>query len=562
MFKSFKNYLTSVLISMLFLSVQSQEIISRNAKTALHRGVYEITFNNSVRFGDSGRSQDPYYETILNVTFTTPGGEHVKVDGFYEGGTLFKARAYCYQEGLWKWSSTSNDPAMDGRSGEFNVLPSSLQGKLRIHPDDHYQFARDNGDWFLHIGDTGYRFVVASEPYWKEYIDQASEMGATKIRTWFAMERSNVGNLFTDSGTLLALNFWKEIERRIIYTLENHPHIVLQLIPYAEDANLVNRYAEGDPVALVVARYAQARWSSFPNVQWTISNDLKILKQDTTKLTGRQVHIETINMIGRDMAAREPWGTLISNQQSRFDGYDYYQEDWSDITTIEDLDQVHGARILEYREKAGKPVVHDEDRYELYRGPAHRRYFFRRLMWASLLSGGHTTYGGARTYEAHGNQTVGASGALGRLTMDYTAYEGYHKGMLGYYDANREGILFQGAHDFKHIHNFFRTTGITLVGMKPDDALAGNDPYRFKCMHNNGTYILYLANPSGNVPETDFPANRNIPEVSIELASGKYEVRWYDPVTGTWVHGGMINGGRQILKAPWIEDWVLLIEKF
>jgi hypothetical protein len=29
------------------------------------------------------------------------------------------------------------------------------------------------------------------------------------------------------------------------------------------------------------------------------------------------------------------------------------------------------------------------------------RYFVRRLMWASLLSGGHATYGGGRTYEAY-----------------------------------------------------------------------------------------------------------------------------------------------------------------
>ena len=37
---------------------------------------------------------------------------------------------------------------------------------------------------------------------------------------------------------------------------------------------------------------------------------------------------------------------------------------------------------------------------ESYISPKHDRYFFRRLMWASLLSGGHATYGGLATYEA------------------------------------------------------------------------------------------------------------------------------------------------------------------
>jgi len=54
-------------------------------------------------------------------------------------------------------------------------------------------------------------------------------MGATKIQTWFAMERSAVNDLFEGNGKTIALNYWREIERCIIYTLENHPHMVLQL---------------------------------------------------------------------------------------------------------------------------------------------------------------------------------------------------------------------------------------------------------------------------------------------------------------------------------------------
>jgi hypothetical protein len=207
--------------------------------------------------------------------------------------------------------------------------------------------------------------VVASEPFWKEYIDQASEMGATKIRTWFAMERSAVSDLFEGNGKTIALNYWKEIERRIIYTLENHPHIVLQLIPFAEDAKPINSYTSGNPAAYKIAQYAQARWSSFPNVQWTMSNDMIVVSKDSLK--GREVHYKTINQMGMDMAAREPWGTLLTNHQSRFKGYDFVEATWSDIVTLEDLDQVAGLKILEYREKTRQPIVNDEDSNELYR---------------------------------------------------------------------------------------------------------------------------------------------------------------------------------------------------
>ena len=86
------------------------------------------------------------------------------------------------------------------------------------------------------------------------------------------------------------------------------------------------------------------------------------------------------------LAAREPWGTLLTNHQCRWSGYAFADDAWSDAITIEDLDQADGAVIREYRRLGRAPVVNDEDRYELYRPPACPRYFFRRLMWGSLSS--------------------------------------------------------------------------------------------------------------------------------------------------------------------------------
>jgi prepilin-type processing-associated H-X9-DG protein len=120
-------------------------------------------------------------------------------------------------------------------------------------------------------------------------------------------------------------------------------------------------------------------------------------------------------------------------------------------------------------DKAAQPVVLDEDRYEHWREPENPRYFFRRLMWANLLSGGHATYGGLRTYEPYD----GGGGG----------------GVQGYFDANRAGKLAGGADDFVHIHRFFADTGLTLVGMEPADELVGGEPHQVKCIGNGDTYI-------------------------------------------------------------------------
>ena len=102
------------------------------------------------------------------------------------------------------------------------------------------------------------------------------------------------------------------------------------------------------------------------------------------------------------------------------------------------------ALIKEYQ-KGSAPVIVDEDRYELYTSPAHPRYFFRRLTWASLLSGGAATYGGLKTYEA---------------------FDGDLAGVQGYFD---HADTLKGENGFVHIHRFFDDAKLNLVGMRPDD---------------------------------------------------------------------------------------------
>ncbi len=499
---------------------------------AAHRGIHEVTLTSKAPFSN------PYRDVEVRVAFTPPGRDPVTVDAFYDGSGTWKARAYCHTPGEWKWSSSANHPSLDDLSGAFRVAPSNLPGKLRIHPDDPYQFQYANGDWFLHIGDTGYRYLTATEPEWQAYIDQAARLGATKIRTWFCQGRSDVQVLFGDTRDTLNLPYWQEMDRRIAYSQQHHPRLQLKLIPYGEDTSEIRRYGRGDEDAKFIARYAQARFSAYPNIHWCITNDREIVAGGV-ELKGRRVRASTIAMMGRDMAEREPWGTLLTNHQSRFSGYAHIDEPWSDITTLEDLDQVTGQVLLDYRQKGRAPVINDEDRYENYRFPKHSRYFFRRLMWASLLSGGHATYGGLRTYEP---------------------FDGGLAGVQGYYDAVAANKLQAGAHDFIHIHEFFRDSGLTLAGMDPGDAACGNDPVRWKCAHTDATWIIYLANPTDPVAELA-GESATIPAVTLTLPPATYTARWFNPSTGHWTTAEAPVNRTKPQFAPGPGDWVLLLQE-
>ncbi len=509
--------------------------------TALHHGMYEIVLATVDSVGN------PYFDAQIQVAFQRPDGTKTIVDGFYDGNRVFRAKAYCDTIGRWQWSSISNRPSLDERNGEFQVVASSLPGKLRQHPDDSRQFAYDNGEWFLHLGDTGYRYVARDEPHWREYIDQAAKMGATKIRTWFCQSRHGVEGLFDRDRGELDLACWQEIDRRIAYAFEHHPNVILQLIPFGEDTEELKRYANGDRASTMAIRYAQARFSAYPNILWCISNDREIVKSNRP-LKGRQIRAETIDRIGRDMARREPWKTLITNHQSRFKGYSFVDASWSDIITLEDLDQTSGKLIAEYRSQGDDPIVLDEDRYEQYRAAEHPRYFFRRLMWASLLSGGSATYGGLRTYEPR--EYV--------ATKPNEMKDIESRGVSGYYDAVRDGRLKGGADDFVHFHQFFADANLTLVGMTPDDAIVGGDSAKWKCTHNDKVFVVYLANPSGSSPESDQTAIEP-PSVTVQLADGKFAVKWFHPRTGQWTDGDASGGGNRSFLAPGSGDWVLLL---
>ena len=154
-----------------------------------------------------------------------------------------------------------------------------------------------------------------------------------------------------------------------------------------------------------------------------------------------------------------------------------------------------------------------------------------------MLSGGHVTYGGVRTYEP---------------------YDGDLRGVQGYFDLARTGKL-EGAHDFRNIHKFFAETKLTLVGMTPDDSLVGSNPSKYKGIHNREAHIIYLANPTGSEPETDAEAD-TVASVTVRLPkASSFTVTWFDPSDGDWKHAAEVPGNKQILTAPGPGDWLLLL---
>ena len=230
-------------IGLLFISsfvtgaTVGDQVFAEGNQPAPLRGVYEVVLTSTQT------PTHPFKPGLVQVIFTPPGGKDITVDAFYDGASVFRARAYCEHAGDWTWRCNSQDTFLNGKHGTFTVIESDLPGKLRLHPEDRQQFVFDNGEWFLHIGETGYRYLTTTEKKWKSYIDQAVKMGATKIRTWFCQGRHDVQILFSEERSSLNLAYWQEMDRRLTYALEQYPQIQFQLMPYGEDTEELKRYA-------------------------------------------------------------------------------------------------------------------------------------------------------------------------------------------------------------------------------------------------------------------------------------------------------------------------------
>jgi len=510
----------------------AQQYLVSDTPEAPLRGAYEVTLTAAPGFTNG------FLDNDLRVTFTRADGTQVTVDGFYDGGNTFKARAYLDSPGTWTWSSASANAGLGGKSGSFTVLSdANLPGKLRKSTQDPRQFVQDDGQWFLHIGDTGYRYINTNEPKWQAYIDQAAGVGFTKIRTWFgnvgSSSNGDIGYMF-QSGTL-NLQQLQTADARLIYALNNHPEVQMQLIPFGEDTAKLKAYASNDALVRAYASEVHARYGALPNVQWCLSNDRALAGDVTLR--------DAVGTLGADWAAAEGWGTLLTNHQARSETYSFVAASWSDIVTFENLDQVTGERILYYRGLGAQdPIINEEDRYETWRNPSYDRYYFRRMMWASLLSGGAATYGGGETWKQYAAGTTA--------------------GVQGYQDLNIAGLVQHGADDFKFIHKFFDDTGLTLINLTPDDALVGSNALKFKAIRGTDVLIAYLANPTGTSPGTD-DVSSSTPSVSIG-GSFNYDTwfgYWFDPRTGEWTQLGQLHNAGRTFIAPGAGDWLLLVSQ-
>lgn len=564
-----------------------------NSDAALF-GVHEITLAT----GDGGVANP--HDTEFRVTFTPPSGPPVTVDGFYDGGTTWAARVYVTEVGSWTWSTVStDDPGLDSRSGSFTAVASSLRGKLRKHPDNNQRWATDDGRFFLALADTPYVLFndecstyfnpSCTEDLFHRYVQQIAAKGISLLRVgygggysgWNPAQRASNGrypraNWIHDGWDYSGFNLaqLQKSDERLAWLLDNYPDIYvdLHLLPKNNDPG-VNWFQElTEEERNRTLNVLLARLAAFPNVMFLIERDIRHTYSPTDKLTLNEPNLEMCRSVGTYLAQNDPWNTLRGcNEKSR----EYNQltlpsdfDTWASWLEVQHWGYPHATAVDWYYDNVAYlpvHVFHGEDTYEKpWIGiPQDPSYYYRRLFWSALLSGGSGAYGSRF-------KTISPYDETG--TTDYWSEEG---------PAAPDQTQLTGLDEVIHIKEFFEQNNIDLADFIPDDLLGGlkdsvlpegdDGPGKIQAAYDGNTrYLFYHPNAAdgeeespditletGTLVETRYNASvraGRTPGIITDLSAGfgrTYEVTWFHPVTGQSFSGGMVNGGGTVtLTAP------------
>lgn len=296
----------------------------------------------------------------LRLRHAASGAERV-VPGFWDGGTIYRARFAPDLEGTWTWESESDEAALNGATGQFEVVRGDEHGPVRVA--HRFHFAHADGTPFRPVGTTAYNWLHQDEPLFSSTVDAIAEAGFNKFRF---MVFPQGGGYIEHVPTLMPFEktdgrwdvtkpvpaFFQRLDRAVevlgdrgiqadvlIYNAYDRGQFGLNELTEEEDA--------------IYLRYLVARLAAYPHVWWSLCNEFDQLERSAERWdrTGALLaeidpddHLRSIHNWIELHDNNQPWITHASIQNG------------SATTEF--------GRANLYRDVYGKPVVLDEIKYE------------------------------------------------------------------------------------------------------------------------------------------------------------------------------------------------------
>jgi hypothetical protein len=330
---------------------------------------------------------NPFIDVTLSARFTM-GHRVIDVNGFYDGDGTYRVRFMPDTIGRWTWTTTSNTPALSGRTGSFDCAAATADNHGPVNTTHQFHFQHADGTPYFPFGTTCYSCAFMGAPFEEQTMQTLSTAGFNKVRlcllpkpqghelTLLPFPRSTTGE-----SDLTRLNpaYFQHWEKTILR---------LRSMGIEADVILFHPYDGWGYKAMppeandLYLRYAIARLAAYRNIWWSVANEYDLVKTKTMKDWDHYFHL-----IQQD----DPYSHLRSIHHSRVQ-YDN-SKPWVTHASLQEYDFTKSA---EYRQAWGKPILWDEIQYE---GNISRRWGnlspeeMTRRFWLAVVSGTYATHG-------------------------------------------------------------------------------------------------------------------------------------------------------------------------
>jgi len=360
-------------------------------------GVFEV------RFGGPSTG-NPFLDIHLAAEFVQ-GHRKVEVSGFYDGNGEYCIRYMPDAPGPWTYTTTSNAPELNGKTGALTVVPANKKNHGPVQVAHRFHFAHADGTPYFPFGTTCYSLGFIGEPFEQQTFDGLDAAGFNKVRLCLlpkplgrlqpvAMPFERIaGSPVSDPNPLSdgEMSVQRFDTARFNPAYFRHFEQVVQklnALGIQADVILFHPYDAWGFGSMTAAsddcylRYAVARLAAYGNVWWSIANEFDLVKSKTLADWDRYFRI---------VSECDPSSHLRSIHHSR-EHYDNSKP----LVTHASLQEYDFEKSALYRSSWGKPIIYDEIQYE---GNFARRWGnlspeeMTRRFWLAVVHGAYASHG-------------------------------------------------------------------------------------------------------------------------------------------------------------------------
>lgn len=338
-------------------------------------------------------SGNPFLDIQLSAEFQCEDQKFMPA-GFYDGEGCYRIRFMPNRVGDWTYTTQSNEPELDGKTGSFTCVEPVTNNHGPVHVHDRFHFAYADNTPYYSFGTTCYAWAHQGDELEEQTLATLKEASFNKMRmcvfpkhypfnlnepVYHPFERNETGaSDFTRFDPVCFQHFEKRVAQLGELGIEAD---IIIWHPYDRwDYSLMDE--EGDYRYL---RYLIARLAAYRNVWWSLANEYDfLLKVKPMERWDRFFEI---------LQEEDPYQHLRSIHNGDPDmNYDHTKTAVTHVC-IQNWDV---KRVLEWRKAYGKPIVNDELEYE---GDIHQPWGSISAQeevhrsWIMVIHGGYAGHG-------------------------------------------------------------------------------------------------------------------------------------------------------------------------